>query len=563
MRQVLRHLAPSRRRLVLGAGAALSLSFLLLGVAPGVAHAGVIGDLVDTAVEKIFGVEGDWITGTFVQWLIQVPSPGLLSDGGPAEVYKVSRDIGFAAMGAFVTFAVAHYWTIGMTSQGGSPVLAFDGILRTCGAALMILAWPFVIDNGVALSHIASDVLVPGGKMEAIAAFIVGGTIVGGVIGGVPMIIGILVVIAFAVIILIIFCTKLMLGAAIMVIAAGMPLALAAWCIPMLAWIANACMKWAAAIVAIQLAWAVELGVYARIPEDFFTWGGEGAFIDKLLRPLTMLAILSLMLSTTSAFLRLAGYSGGSFLGSMAPYSASSFLSRRLGGGGGAGGGGPVQRLMSMASARREAFRGGGSAIGGSAGGGGGSKPGSGAGPDPKAPGAGGGTGGGPPTQNGGSPGGSAQPAKPTRNGGSPDGASKQPTVGKDGIPMTNGRKAQHEAAKQMFERLRGDTASPRRAGDVSKALDTIQGAGLDAHAVAGFVGSHGSDQGRVTDRMASAFLADGLSPEATNAFRTIGIADGNARAAGVSRWESSQSGGESAPAPAPPVAPQPPPTEA
>jgi hypothetical protein len=537
----------SRRHLAV-LGAALGLSLLLLAALPEPAHADIAGSVVNKVVEKLFGVKGDWITGTFVQWLIRIPDVGLTSDGGPHKVYVVSRDIAFASLGAVVTFSIVHYWAAGLTSQGGgSPILAYDGILRTCGVALFILAWPFLVDNGVTLAHIASDQLVPGKQLDEISAVIVGGTALSAKLGGgVPLLIGIIVMIAFAIIILIIFITKVMLGAGLMAAASGMPLALALWPIPALSWLASGLMRLCLGIVAVQLAWAVELGLYARIPHDFLLWSGAGPFVDKLIRPLTMLALLMLMLSTASAMLRMAGYGGGGFIASMAPYFGSQVIFSAI-----SRGASPITRLASLAGMQRPGPAEGGTDGGGRGGPGGGDP---GGGPDTPKP--GGTTAAEIPAAVGAPPGGGEEGgtrAAPSGNGGPPN--PSRPSLGPDGLPTRAGHPAAHQAALEMMERLRTE-GSPRRGSDVADALGTIERSGLSARGVADYVGVNGGNDRQVMSRMADASIAPGVSPQAAAAFRTIGIAQPSARTSGINLWQSRQpsstgSSGAGAPPPA------------
>lgn len=534
----------SRRRLVL-LGAALAIAFALLMTAAEPAHAfPSVGGMVDTAVKKIFGVKGDWITGTFVEWLIKVPDVGLTSNGGPAQVYQVTRDIAFALLGAVLTLSCIHYLVSGMTSQGGGAGVALEGALRTGGAALMIIAWPFLVDNGVTLSHIASDVLVPGDKLGDVTRTILAGSALASVFaGGVPLIMTIVVMLAFALIILIVFITKLTLGAGLIVIGSGMPLALAVWPVPSLAWVANGLMRIGVGIIFVELGWAVEFGVYARVPSDFLHWRGAGAFVDKLIAPLTMLALLMLMLQTARTILRLAGApgGGGGFLTNTVALMASRFamgsLSRQIPDRFGGSRDSLAQRdadriyrdRQGAASALSSAYKATGAADRTSR----------------KAAQA---------LQsneawmqaadaslNGNGP----QPTE--RRGGEKGPRDRRPAdpppptgLGEDGIPTRRGHKEAHRKALERMDRLReaGTFNSPSRVAD---ALDAVQSSGLDAGAVANHLGAFGGNDRHVMGRMADAELALGLSPEASQAFRSIGVADAGSRAAGLSLWQSRQ----------------------
>jgi hypothetical protein len=315
LRGVAAHLRPTKGRIA-KLGFFLVVLLALSALAPEPAHANWVSDAAANAVKKIFGVKGDWLSGTFVQWLIQIKSPGLTSDGAGAALYIATRDFAFAALGAVLTLSVIHYWASGIFSQGGGAGIAIEGLIRTIGAALFVLAWPFIIDTGVDLSAIIRDELIPGAKLDAINAALAAASIFSP-----GLLVGIIVVSAYSLIALALYVTKVMLTVALLTLASMMPLAMVLWAIPGLSWFANAMLKACAAIVAVQVAWAGEVYLYAWIPSDWITFSGNGHVLSKLGAPITMIALLFLMLMTASWVLRLAGMGAGNFV---------SFLSSQL-----------------------------------------------------------------------------------------------------------------------------------------------------------------------------------------------------------------------------------------
>jgi hypothetical protein len=311
-----------RRRHLCWLGGCLAILLALSAVLPEPAHAG----LVDGAVKKIFGVKGDWISGTFVQWLIAIKGPGLTSDGAGAALYVATRDFAFAALTAVLTLSVIHYWAAGIFSQGGGAGVAIEGLVRTLGAALFILAWPFLIDTGVALSALIRDELVPGAKLDLINASLAASSA-----GSAPasltreaamwqagLVVGIIIAATYALVALALYVTKVMLTVALLTIAGLMPLGMVLWAIPALSWFANAMLKACAAIVAVQVAWAGEVFLFAGIPSDWLSFSGEGHVLSKIAGPITMIALLILMVLTAPWVMRLAGMGGGQFLSFMA-----------------------------------------------------------------------------------------------------------------------------------------------------------------------------------------------------------------------------------------------------
>jgi hypothetical protein len=318
----------------------LVLFLLASGIIPEPAYGGWIGDRAASVVKKIFGVEGDWISGTLVQWVIRIQPPGLTSDGAGAALYLATRDFAFASLGAVLTLSVIHYWAAGFTSQGGGAGVAIEGLLRTMGAALFILAWPFMIDTAVELAGIMRDELVPGAKLDAANLALFGGAslacgkvgatsvaacakagsakLAGGALSklwGAGLIVGIILVCAIVLLGLALFVTKIMLSVALLTLAGMMPLALVLWAIPSLSFFANGMLRACAAIVAIQIAWAGEVFLYAWIgTSDWLTFSGPGSVLDKLMGPIMMIALWLLMLLTAPWVMRLSGMGGGNFL---------------------------------------------------------------------------------------------------------------------------------------------------------------------------------------------------------------------------------------------------------
>jgi hypothetical protein len=308
LRRLMASLRPTRRRLAL-VGLSVLVLMALAAILPEPAFA---WNPVDSAVRRIFGVRGDWLSGTFVQWLIQINSPGLSSNGAGASLYIATRDFAFAALSAVLTLSVIHYWAAGLFSQGGGAGVAIEGLVRTIGAALFILAWPFIIDSGVGLSAIIRDELIPGAKLDAINA-----TLFSAAVFSPGLVVGIIIVSAYAVIALALYITKVMLSVGLLTLAGMMPLAMVLWAIPALAWFANAMLKACAAIIAVQVAWAGEVFLFAQIPGNWLTFSGQGHVLSKLAAPITMVALLFLMLLTAPWVMRLAGMGAGNFLSFM------------------------------------------------------------------------------------------------------------------------------------------------------------------------------------------------------------------------------------------------------
>ena len=552
------------------------LLLAILGVSaaapePALALCTSMGSCVEAAVKKFFGVEGDWISGTFIQWLIHIKSPGLTSDGVGAALYDVTRAFGFAALFAVMTLSVVHYWAAGVASPGAGAGIAIEGLLRTAGATLFILAWPWMIDSGIALTAILSDELVPGAKLDAINVALVAAGLGWNVVGAI-------LILAYVLLGLILYLTKIMLTAGLLATAGGMPLALAVWPIPGMSVFAVGMLKWCLGIASVQIAWAVEIFAYAWIPSDWLTFSGEGHVLSKLFAPVTMIALMALMVMTPNIMLRLVGLSGGHFFAFVAARFAerglSSFIPPPFGNRGSPGGGRqPGTSGANTAGAGRQPpprlprTSGAGAANSPSAAAG---TPANGgppnAGPSPNA-GA---------SPDGASDGSGAPPDGRSREtpisvlqgwwqSGGRGGATTGPYISADGLPHQGDETsfmARYRDVVQMRTNGIDQDGAPAASGsagrsvgvgDVHGALNTLHPEGFGEHAASHIYG-HAERRWdtHVAGRMADSAAGRDLPEPVARAFTTLGAAEHGVRLRGARTW--------SPPSSAPPPPPPPPP---
>lgn len=496
------------------------------------------------AVRTVFGLEkGSFVMKPILAWILNIPDYVETPQRGVGDAEWLSEAIAFALLSVVVTFAVLHFWAAGFTSQGGAGMV-MEGVMRCAGAALFILAWPFIFTNAGNICDAVTRLLLPGHAVDAsIAAMVAAGAAVGAFGGwGGSLILAIGVLVVFLVLFITLVLIKIGLLAGLLIAFVGMPIAIALWPIPSLSAPASYGVRFIGMVFSVVVLWALAFKVYGSVNTQFVTWGSEAGFLDKLMLPLIGIAELGALLSMTkhaTAMWNIAPRKGTA--GSIATFAASNMISSRLnalgGGGGGAGGGaggGGGATGAAMAVGRllgRAGSRGGGGS--GSSGGGG-----SGGGPSG---GTRGGGGSGPST---GGQGGRTQPAG-SKNGKGGGGANGGPqprsgtprrTVGADGLPEpARGRAGKSAAAAARAAAKAHRDGGPPGLVATRGSLKQIAAAegGRYAAPLSGLMGP-GHDDGAVLDRLSGFAAAPGLSAGTREALGTLMAAQPGTRTEAV-----------------------------
>jgi hypothetical protein len=463
------------------------------------------------AVRTVFGLQkGSLVMKPILAWILEIPDYVETTQRGIGDAEWLSEAIAFALLSVVVTFAVLHYWAAGLTSQGGAG-LVMEGVMRCTGAALFILAWPFVFTNAGNICNAVTRLLLPGHAIDAsIAAMTAAAAAIGAFGGpGGSLILGIGVLVAFLALFITLALIKIGLLAGLLVAFIGMPIAVALWPIPSLSAPASYGVRFIGMVYSVVILWALAFKVYGSVNTQFVTWGSEAGSLDKLMLPLIGLAELGALLSMTkhaTAMWNIAPRKGTA--GSIATFAASNMISSRLNGGGGTGGAGGGRGGAALGAAMavgRLLGRGGGggaSTSGGSGAGGGSGGRGSGVGTNGQgrgtpADGKGNGKGGG------------------GANGGpQPRSATARRTVGADGLPeRAPGQRGQDAAARARQAAMARRAAGAPGVATTRGAIKQIAAAegGRYAAPLGGLLGP-GHDDGATISRLSDFAAAPGLS---------------------------------------------------
>ena len=285
-----------------------------LNLEPGVS----VQDLLKEIFDQVFKVKPSELNGDFLRWLIAVPdfigdpASGTVN-GDLSGLVQTTTAIAFGVMTAVMTWAVIHYWLAGISFFRASGVELLEGITRTVGVALLILGWPWVFGNAVALANSISIALVDKPALDRL------GTMLTTAMGsdqlfqdGVPMILGIVVSIATIVMVLGLAVTKIVLSVALAVLFVWMPIAFVLWPLSSLSFITQASIKAAVSLIVLQVLWAVCLATFLVIGDKVLAWGAQGSpFDDAVAKPFVAIALLSTMMMLTRLLLRLSSGGGG------------------------------------------------------------------------------------------------------------------------------------------------------------------------------------------------------------------------------------------------------------
>jgi len=306
--------------------------------------------MTEQAVDKIFGLPDGFGTQKLLRGLLKVPDfVGDSPAEGVSNAEWLTESIAFALLMAVVTFALFHYFAAGMLSGGGSGMFV-DGVTRCVGAALLILAWPFIFENVANITNVITSTLIPESSIDGGIGMLANAAEAGGTLGA-----GLLVMIVFAVLMLILLMVKIGLLTGLMIAFVGMPLALALWPIPSLSGPATYAIRFVGMVFTVVILWAVSLRVFGAVSSEFRVWGGHNLGVGgKLLLPLVGLGALMALLSIPRHAVQMWNVAPQrGTVGSMFQYAASSMIassvrgrgkgasgSRKVGGGQSKPGGG-------------------------------------------------------------------------------------------------------------------------------------------------------------------------------------------------------------------------------
>ncbi|MBS1679774.1 MAG: hypothetical protein JST08_20600 [Actinobacteria bacterium] len=287
--------------------------------------------MTEQAVDKIFGLPDGFGTQKLLRGLLKVPDfVGDSPAEGVSNAEWLTESIAFALLMAAVTFTLFHYFAAGMMSGGGSGMFV-DGVTRCVGAALMILAWPFIFENAANITNVITNTLIPESSIDGGVGMLANAAEAGGTLGA-----GLLVMIVFAVLMLILLMVKIGLLTGLMIAFVGTPLALALWPIPSLSGPATYALRFVGMVFTVVILWAVCLRIFGAVNTEFRGWGGHNLGVgEKLLLPLVGLGSLLALLSIPRHAVQMWNVAPQrGTVSSMFQYAASSVIANSVRGGG-------------------------------------------------------------------------------------------------------------------------------------------------------------------------------------------------------------------------------------
>jgi hypothetical protein len=300
---------------------------------PGDAFDAATGAVKDTAVGAfgailgaLFGGIQAKVTQALLTWLIAVPN---FTGGNVAELSKTLTGISFGLVAVVMTFAVIRFWLSGLSSSGAGGAEAVDGFTRTIGAALFILAWPFLARQGIAITNTASSAILHSPSVSDDLTRLIRAALVGNfALGPVAWIISVITAMAGAILLLGLVLLKIVLSSGTAILFVGMPVAVILWPISELSWVAQFAMRSFFVCLLIPLVWVIVFGTFAAIGVDAVSFEGGGGILDRaIIKPLTGCALLYVTVSCPKWLMRAAMMGarppGGGFMGRTASYMAA------------------------------------------------------------------------------------------------------------------------------------------------------------------------------------------------------------------------------------------------
>jgi hypothetical protein len=290
--------------------AALTALLIVAGAAmpaPASAFPTSVKDVVTEALQALVGSEGGAKAppGLWVDWLTTTPNYAALN-GSLAALGHTTSAIGLAALAAVVTLTVVHFWAAGVSSSSGGGDIV-QGVTRTTGAGLFIVAWPWVFESGVALANQVKEAVLAG-QIDASVNILAEGLDPVDILQQTSLLLGLLLALPSSLILIVLSITKIGLNAGLALCYAAVPLAVAFWPLPGFSWVAGFILRACTAIVLVPVAWALLLAAVLAVGIDALTITGDGV-LETLTVPLVALALAILMFRIPGLLLRTAGVS--------------------------------------------------------------------------------------------------------------------------------------------------------------------------------------------------------------------------------------------------------------
>lgn len=305
------------------------------GLAGGLFGGGIGGiaiDAIEAIVKWLFGSGQTSLTQDIIGWLTHLDNWSG-STSSVTALMDTTTLMAWGLLGAVLSIALLRFWLVAIGPGGSNTYDVFEGLARTVLACILLLLWPYLFDNAIALSNIAADTLLGSESVTTnlqglFNAALIGGFAAGSLSGGLGAIVGIILAFVGTILFLALALMKIVLTASLVVLKVGMPLAIIFWPIPETAWISRFAAKTFIAILFVPLVWTLIFAAFGAVGMDAFKLGETdgGVLTDAIIQPLTGIALLYLALTVPKQLLNVATMGartpGGGFVARTASYMA-------------------------------------------------------------------------------------------------------------------------------------------------------------------------------------------------------------------------------------------------
>ncbi|WP_231398405.1 hypothetical protein [Conexibacter woesei] len=283
------------------------------------------GTVISKTFDMLFGGIQASVTQVVLTYLTAIPS--FAHDGNIEKLSDLTTALAFGALGAVMTISIIRYWLSGLSLSGQGGAEAVEGFTRSIWAALMILAWPWVFDQAVAIFNSATAGIMGAPSVQDDLKNMFRDFTISTFVPGPSMIISLIAELAGVFALLGLLWMKISLTAGTAFLRIAMPVAIVLWPIDEFAWLSRTAAKAMFTCLVVPLIWALLFATFAALGISMFNVPTDGnGWLDQLVRPLAADAILISAITIPKNLLKAAYQPGGgggrSGLGSIATYLA-------------------------------------------------------------------------------------------------------------------------------------------------------------------------------------------------------------------------------------------------
>jgi hypothetical protein len=307
------------------------------GLIPGVPDPGdvlgVVGDVGGSAavsgmksiLEQLFGGIQAKLTTAVLQYLVKIPD---FSGGHVADLSTRMTAMAVALVGVVATVSIIRYSASGFLG-GGDAFAGLEGLMRTAGSVLLVLAWAPLFRLLVQLANGASTAVLAGSEHDLADLF--RAAIVGHfALGGVGWIISIVIALAGSTMLLALIALKVALSITTVLLFVVMPVVIVLSALPEMAWVGRLAMRALVTCLAIPFTWAALFASAGAVTVDAITFSGGGGLLNQaIVKPLAGVVILFMTVSVPKMLMKAAtigGGPGGGMVSRAASYAAGRSL---------------------------------------------------------------------------------------------------------------------------------------------------------------------------------------------------------------------------------------------